>query len=245
LQVQSFQPYPSWSVDSLGAGDAGRYLMKKKIKLISILASIIFILFLNGKKWFPGSFNHIYVQWLLIGSLVLLTSIGFVRSFASLYSTNNCKYSKIVEPIYFLFLFCSVIIFLGVPHLTILSLYDLDSFSMGHETKILEGLTSREGTDLTRKKVAQILYWEFGKKLPYLEDSGEYLLYNPSDKDILKASDGKAQRKEIRKTIKYAAEVSKNALMAQLSAIVGFFITTSITILVERHNIHKNQHIKR
>jgi uncharacterized membrane protein len=213
--------------------------MKTKTKPIFILATIIFILFLDGKKWFPNIFNQLYAQWLLITLLVLLTSIGFVKSFSLFYSTANCNYVKILEPLYFLFIFCSVIAFLGATHLTILSIYDLNSFSVSHETKILEGLSSEKGTESTRKKVAQVLYWHFGKKLPYLKNSGKYVIFNPSDNDILKASENQAQRTQIRKTIESAAEASKNALITQLLAIAGFFVITSIAILVELHNIIK------
>jgi uncharacterized membrane protein len=226
--------------------DTGRYLMKTKTKSIFILVTIIFILFLSGKEWLPSILNHIYSQWLLIALLVVLTSIGFVKSFSSLYSTTNCNYRKILEPLYFLFIFCSVIAFLGVTHLTILSIYDLNSFSVSYEIKKLECLSCEKCTESTRKKMAQVLYWHFGQKLPYLKKSGKYEIFNPSDNDIQKANESQAKRTEIRKIIDSAAESSKKALIIQLLAIAGFFIITSIGIFVELHNfIIKKRHTNR
>lgn len=124
-------------------------------------------------------------------------------------------------------------------------MYDLDSFSATHETNILDYLSDPMKNENMRKNAAQMIYWDLEKKLPYLKDSGEYILYTPSDMDISKAKENNIQKEQIRNLKRNIVKVSKNNLIIQIVGIAGFFIATSITILILFRGKKYYQNLKR
>jgi len=197
-----------------------------------------------GKQYLPIIFNNWYIQWAAIILLAILLPIGFASSLIKYLKSGDKSSKSLSIPIVFLFIY-SVLLLYQMPIRYINeSLFNvIDSVSIGHDTNLLER-TYKGKSEEERYKSAKIIFYEFGKKVPYILKNGKYVVFKPSKEDILKFDETNKLRK---KTILYRNQIknmNKQSLYIQVIEIIFFFIMVSFTIFfagkTEYHSFKKN-----
>ena len=187
----------------------------------------------------PDTFpNRIYTVPLLLVAAVLVP-LGFVISIKKFF-TQKSKVPLIYS-----------IIFLGVFLFDIDNLIEIThrleterlkirelSYDLGKKFPIVEGPTSAE-TETERLNMAQYVYREYGARVPYRLESGEYQIYDPTGKDVEVFNTNKAMFEKATKTNEYAISVLRESRYMLLAKIILFFVVVSVYFLIEYKNANK------
>ena len=198
-----------------------------------------------GKLYLPLIFNNWYIQWAAIILLAILLPFGFANSLIKYIKSGDKSNKSLSIPIIFLFIY-SILLLSPMPirYMNESLFNDIDSISIGHDTNLLER-TYKGKSEQERYKSAKIIFYEFGKKVPYVIENGKYVVFKPSKEDILKFNETNKIREETTYYKNQLKNMTKQDLYMQVIEIILFFIIVFFTIMIvnktEFHSFKKIQ----
>ncbi len=101
--------------------------------------------------------------------------------------------------------------------------------------------TSTPGTEESRKCLASFLFTQYGIEIPYKLDTGDYKIFQPTEKEIKEYEDKLKRQKEsieIEKKLKSVAWSSFK--LATIQAVLFFVVFLSTLIYEQKQVIQKN-----
>ena len=204
------------------------------MKIILYTSFILFLILQWGAKILPQIFGHSIVQWPVAVLLAIIIPIGFAKSLQQFYEKEKRNLKDLSIPISFIILFCLQLF------LSISSFYLQNSLLISLNTnyniaiKSLDILSSNAPPD-SRKFSARLIYQEFGKEVPYKNEDGEYILFQPNEEDRKKFEVNSNTRKEQERLTDQLYDQSKAfAYLAIMQLACFMFIFPIVLILIEK-----------
>ena len=201
------------------------------MKFILYPTLILLTVYPWGARFIPEVFGYPVVQWSALILLAVLVPMGFGVSLVEYFEQKNKKIKHLVNPIFFLLIFCSQLLIpifaVQSSQKTLLVLTTGNDFAI----KSLEILSS-DAHPRSRKISAQIIYEEYGKKVPYKSENGEYFIYEPSDEDRKKYNKKSEFRKEQEAIIKNLMKQGKIHMFSAVIQILCFLVVVPIAIIL-------------
>ena len=209
------------------------------MKIIVNICAILFVIQAFGRKYlFPEIFGLWYIQWSISALLAFFVPLGFSKSIIFYFKHEEKSLKQLSYSIIFLFIFCFNLAIKSIPHYVSASWLEHVSYNILDKTKILENISTLQ-TEEKRKESASIIFWEYGKKVPYKLDSGEYIMFQPTINDISKFENWKKKKNEISATIVQIETSAKNAIFFQVMEVILFFMIFSINFFYETKRYKK------
>ena len=108
------------------------------------------------------------------------------------------------------------------------------------KTDILAALSTAE-TEAKRKAAAQIIFNEYGNKVPYKLESGKYILYEPTISDISSSEISKQQKESITFYKKVIIENAFQTIYLQAFELISFALLFAITLFVKQKSTNASK----
>jgi hypothetical protein len=209
------------------------------MKILLSICSIIYAISVFGRPLFPAIFNNLYTFWIINIVLAVLVPIGFAKSLAIYFrqETKNLKSIKDVS-LFLLIFFMAILLPITVHH----SLNSLKTPVLSSEPMFSIKKTSECNNEENRKWEAEFLFRQYGIKIPYKLDSGEYEIYEPTPNEIKKHNKKLEERKEMLALEMELNRRSRSSSVVATVHIVCFFVFFITTMIYEKkrkieHNI--------
>jgi hypothetical protein len=199
---------------------------------------IIWGIFFFGKDYFPIIFRNFYIFWSVNIGLIVLLSVGFAKSLFIYFKTEDKTIKSISHSALFILLFLLMnILPITVHH----AMNTLKIFEISADRILPIRDTSAPDTQKSRKCLASYLFIQYGIKIPYKLDSGEFKIFKPS-KEQIKEFEMKLNRQK--ETLLLERNISRLAWSSFVLSIIEsvlFFIVFVATMIYEQ----KKESIKR
>jgi len=189
----------------------------------------------------PESYpNRIIVIPLLL-TLAVLLPIGFAKAIQLYILRRESTLKALFRPLFFLVLFFLKLYGPISAHHAMLSGYLLvDSLVPAYSSVIIEGPVNGK-TEEGRKIVAQAIYWEFGAKVPYKTDIGEYVVFEPSDNDVDRFETNLKHANEAKRVKEMSLKIHREGLYLSITQITVFLLVFAATLYYEQKNAYKRR----
>lgn len=206
------------------------------MKVLLNTCAVILVSYMVGKDIFPEIFRNFFMFWGINIGLVILLAIGFARSLSIYFQKEERTIKSFSNAAWFLLLFLSVLI---LPITVHYGMGSLNTFELSRNKGLPINDTSSPETEERRKYLAGFLFGQYGTKIPYRLDSGEYKIFQPTEDQVKKYENSLERHKE---TIDLELQLSKLALLSFNLAItqaVLFFVAFIVTIIYEQKKENK------
>lgn len=208
------------------------------MRILLPLSSITFLITIFGREIFPSIFGNFYVFWCVNLSLIIMLAIGFAKSLSVYFQGDKKTIKSFSNVAWFLFLFLSVLI---IPITVHYSMKTLDSFSMTSDRGLPIKDTSSPETEESRKFMASFLFGQYGIKIPYRLESGDYIIFQPTEEQIKEYTAQLEGQKEINELEFQLSELAWSSFKLAIIQAVLFFAVFVGTILFEQKQININK----
>jgi hypothetical protein len=201
-------------------------------KLLNICIALWIVPFL-GKQYFPEIFGAWYIQWPAVILLSVLLPIGFAKTLSFYYQSKPKSLKSILRPTAFLLIFCALQLMQLPVYYVSTKLFSIQPIFVASDTSALDALSMAD-TEEKRKISAQIIFHEYGKKVPYKLNSGKFVIYEPtkSDKSIYEESRKIKQNSDTYKSLIINSSIQ--TIYIQAIEITCFFLLFTITLILEQ-----------
>ncbi len=204
------------------------------------ISLIIWLAPLIGKQQFPEVFGAWYVQWPSIVILFLLLPVGFANSLFEYQHSSSRSTKTLIIPISFMLIFSAVLLMQLPAYYVSSTLPSLERGPVVEKKDILAALSTAE-TEAKRKAAAQIIFNEYGNKVPYKQESGKYILYEPTISDISSSEISKQQKESIAFYKKAIIENAFQTIYLQAFELISFALLFAITLFVKQRSTNASK----
>lgn len=208
------------------------------MKILLNTCVIIFASYLFGKHLLPSLFGNFFVFWGVNISLAILLAIGFSKAL-SIYFQQECKTIKsFSNSAWFLLLFLTIIIIpISVHH----SMDSLNTFKTSSLHALPVHDSSAFDTEERRKLYAKFVFGEYGIKIPYKLESGEYITFEPTEDQIEKFNIRQEQKEETIEIEQNLSRVAYSSFRLAIIQVVLFFVVFVSTTIYSQYQENKDK----
>lgn len=191
------------------------------INLLNICVLLIVIPTL-GKMYYPNLLSSLYIQVPSVILASVLLGAGFVVSLSKYFKTNKPSFAGILLPSGFLlvFILLQLLSLFAVKVMTPLTSFK--AWGVISENKILDRLTSGV-SESERLRVAQFVFTDYGSRVPYKLDSGQFVQYEPTEADFKILKESQLSAVQYKKMMEMNAYLASYILQLSILELLLFF----------------------
>lgn len=213
---------------------------KHIMKLILYSTLLLLVIYPWGAILFPEILGSSLMHMVTIVLLSIFISLGFALGIGKYYEEGEKRLNSLIYPVFFLILFCkNTLVPLSFLHIDQKNIKNpwLDNELI---LKRLELIYSNEDNG-SRKISAQLFYEEYGKKIPYKDEKGDYLLYDPSILDKKKFQTNAEMKSKLKDLSNQHLNITKSKLFTALVQISSFLLIVPLAIILNEKYKQKNR----
>ncbi len=205
------------------------------MQILLTLSSITFLILIVGREMFPSILGNFYVFWGLNLSLVIMLAIGFAKSLSIYFQGDQKTINTFSNAAWYLLLFLSVLI---IPITVHYGMNSLNNFNFSYDRGLSIKDTSSCETEESRKFMAGFLFGQYGIKIPYRLDSGDYKVFQPTEEQIKEYTAKFEEQKEINELELQLSNLAWSSFRLAIIQAVLFFVVFVGTVLFEQKQLN-------
>lgn len=203
------------------------------MRFLLLVCLVLWIIPFMGNKLLPSIFSVWYVQWPPFLLLSILVPYGFAKSIQASVE-NNIQHRGFGRSLSFLFIFLANNFLIGVGFNMLQSVPEMLVSSTPSMPKNMSLQAIENESADNRKRIASVMYVEFGQPIMYKDDTNSLVIYVPTEEEKIKYQDKEITASKAKNLIDKTRKQTLETMYLYVWSVLSFFVTFALTFFSGR-----------